>query len=126
MSSVTTAPTARHCSASSIAHNPSRARHLEDNQALQGNQREPRPVKLTRFGGDEIGPDPDRLPAFAQRQHGERRSEPRRRSAIAGRGWPDLVQGALGKAAAERPVERRHTQAQPRLPASGGPGHHAP
>jgi hypothetical protein len=41
------------------------------------------------------------------------------------------MQGATGKAAAERSIERRHAQphaqAQPRLPARpGGPGHHAP
>ena len=102
---------ARRAAFQRLLHRPqsvARTRHLEDDQALQGkpHQREPRPVKRARLGSDEIGPDPDRLPALAQRQHGERRGKPRRRAAVARRGRPDLMQGAAGQAAAERPVER--------------------
>ncbi len=84
-----------------------RTRHAQDDETRHGKAKEIESgsVKGTRFGGDEIGLDPDRMPAIVERQGRERRRKSSRRAAMERGCRRDLMQGPAGETAFKRSID---------------------
>jgi hypothetical protein len=84
-----------------------RPRHAQDDETRHGKAKEIEtgPVKGARFGGDEIGLDPDRVPAIVERQGRERRRKSSRRAAMERGRRRDLMQGPARETAFKRSID---------------------